>query len=255
MLFFIGPGATNMVTGAASATITRLLVLLLPGDVLSTGWPTRCCSSSSSRPPRTERERRVPAGVPVPSLGVRRPEQLPSALLAAMPVLTDPAETGAVTLAVLQDVQAQAYAAGRATCSASGSDIPWMLPDPVSATRAAEVIRSARRPLIVAGGGVIYSEAMHALKSFADAFGIPVGHTQAGKGTMRFETRCARARSAPPGPPWRSIAARADAVIGIGTRWSDFTTASRSLSAEPGVRSSTSTWRRSTRRSSPGWRW
>ena len=154
-----------------------------------------------------------------------------------MRVLTDPAETGAVTLALPQDVQAEAYDWPAELFRERVWPIPRTPPDPAAVTRAAEVIRSARRPLIVAGGGVIYSGATHAVKSFADAFGIPVGQTQAGKGTMRFDDPlCAGAIGATGTTAANELAARADVVIGIGTRWSDFTTASRSLFAEPGVR-------------------
>jgi len=233
----IGPGATNMVTGAALATINRLPVLLLPGDVFATrvADPVLQQLEQPNAPDISVND----AFRPVSRFFDRvwRPEQLPSALLAAMRVLTDPAETGAVTLALPQDVQAEAYDWPAELFRERVWHIPRTPPDPASATRAAEVIRSARRPLIVAGGGVIYSEATHALKSFADAFGIPVGQTQAGKGTMRFDDPlCAGAIGATGTTAANELAARADVVIGIGTRWSDFTTASRSLFAEPGVR-------------------
>jgi 3D-(3,5/4)-trihydroxycyclohexane-1,2-dione acylhydrolase (decyclizing) len=166
-----------------------------------------------------------------------RPEQLPSALLAAMRVLTDPAQTGAVTVALPQDVQAEAYDWPAELFRERVWHIPRTPPDPAAVARAAEVIRSAKRPLIVAGGGVIYSEATHALKAFAETFGIPVGQTQAGKGTMRFDDPlCAGAIGATGTTTANELAARADVVIGIGTRWSDFTTASRTAFAEPGVR-------------------
>ena len=233
----IGPGATNMVTGAALATINRLPVLLLPGDVFATRVADPVLQQLEQ--PNAQDISVNDAFRPVSRFFDRvwRPEQLPSALLAAMRVLTDPAETGAVTLALPQDVQAEAYDWPAELFRERVWHIPRTAPDPAAATRAAEVIRSARRPLIVAGGGVIYSGATHALKSFADAFGIPVGQTQAGKGTMRSDDPlCAGAIGATGTTAANELAARADVVIGIGTRWSDFTTASRSLFAEPGVR-------------------
>jgi 3D-(3,5/4)-trihydroxycyclohexane-1,2-dione acylhydrolase (decyclizing) len=233
----VGPGATNMVTGAALATINRLPVLLLPGDTFAT---------RVADPVLQQLE--YPAGQdvsvndafrPVSRFFDRiwRPEQLPSALLAAMRVLTDPAETGAVTLALPQDVQAEAYDWPAELFRERVWPVPRTSPDPAAVARAAEVIRAARRPLIVAGGGVIYSAATQALQSFAAAFGIPVGQTQAGKGSMRSDDPlCAGAIGATGTAAANELAARADVVIGIGTRWSDFTTASRTVFAEPGVR-------------------
>jgi 3D-(3,5/4)-trihydroxycyclohexane-1,2-dione acylhydrolase (decyclizing) len=233
----IGPGATNMVTGAALATINRLPVLLLPGDIFATRVADPVLQQLED--PSGQDVSVNDAFRPVSRFFDRvwRPEQLPAALLAAMRVLTDPAETGAVTLALPQDVQAEAYDWPAELFRERVWHIPRTPPDPTAAARAAEVIRSARRPLIVAGGGVIYSEATHALKEFAGTFGIPVGQTQAGKGTMRFDNPlCAGAIGATGTTAANELAARADVVIGIGTRWSDFTTASRTAFAEPGVR-------------------
>ncbi|MGH3286030.1 MAG: 3D-(3,5/4)-trihydroxycyclohexane-1,2-dione acylhydrolase (decyclizing), partial [Streptosporangiaceae bacterium] len=233
----IGPGATNMVTGAALATINRLPVLLLPGDVFATRVADPVLQQLED--PSAQDVTVNDAFRPVSRFFDRiwRPEQLPAALLAAMRVLTDPAETGAVTVALPQDVQAEAYDWPTELFGERVWHIPRTPPDPAAVARAAEVIRSARRPLIVAGGGVIYSEATHALKEFADTFGIPVGQTQAGKGTMRFDDPlCAGAIGATGTTAANELAARADVVIGIGTRWSDFTTASRTVFGEPGVR-------------------
>jgi 3D-(3,5/4)-trihydroxycyclohexane-1,2-dione acylhydrolase (decyclizing) len=233
----VGPGATNMVTGAALATINRLPVLLLPGDTFATRAADPVLQQLED--PSAQDISVNDAFRPVSRFFDRvwRPEQLPSALLAAMRVLTDPAETGAATLALPQDVQAEAYDWPAELFRERVWHIPRTPPDPAAVIRAAEVIRSARRPLIVAGGGVIYSEATHALTSFADTFGIPVGQTQAGKGTMRFDDPlCAGAIGATGTTAANELAARADVVIGIGTRWSDFTTASRTVFAEPGVR-------------------
>jgi 3D-(3,5/4)-trihydroxycyclohexane-1,2-dione acylhydrolase (decyclizing) len=233
----IGPGATNMVTGAALATINRLPVLLLPSDVFATRVADPVLQQLED--PSGQDISVNDAFRPVSRFFDRvwRPEQLPSALLAAMRVLTDPAETGAVTLALPQDVQAEAYDWPAELFRERVWHIPRTPPDPAAVTRAAEVIRSAQRPLIVAGGGVLYSEATHALHEFAETFGIPVGQTQAGKGTMRSDDPlCAGAIGATGTTAANELAARADVVIGIGTRWSDFTTASRTVFAEPGVR-------------------
>jgi 3D-(3,5/4)-trihydroxycyclohexane-1,2-dione acylhydrolase (decyclizing) len=233
----VGPGATNMVTGAALATINRLPVLLLPGDVFATRVADPVLQQLEQ--PGAQDISVNDAFRPVSRFFDRvwRAEQLPSALLAAMRVLTDPAETGAVTLALPQDVQAEAYDWPVELFRERVWHIPRTPPDPAAVARAAEVIRSARRPLVVAGGGVLYSEASQALKSFADIFGIPVGQTQAGKGTMRSDDPlCAGAIGATGTTAANELAAQADVVIGIGTRWSDFTTASRTAFAEPGVR-------------------
>ena len=233
----IGPGATNMVTGAALATINRLPVLLLPSDVFATRVADPVLQQLED--PSGQDISVNDAFRPVSRFFDRvwRPEQLPSALLAAMRVLTDPAETGAVTLALPQDVQAEAYDWPAELFRERVWHIPRTPPDPAAVTRAAEVIRSAKRPLIVAGGGVLYSEATHALHEFAETFGIPVGQTQAGKGTMRSDDAlCAGAIGATGTTAANELAARADVVIGIGTRWSDSTTASRTVFAEPGVR-------------------
>jgi 3D-(3,5/4)-trihydroxycyclohexane-1,2-dione acylhydrolase (decyclizing) len=233
----IGPGATNMVTGAALATISRLPVLLLPGDVFATRvadpvlqqleYPggSNVSVNDAFRPVSRFFDR------------VWRPEQLPSAMLAAMRVLTDPAETGAVTLALPQDVQAQAWDWPAGLFRERVWHIPRTPPDPAALARAAEVIRGARRPLIVAGGGVLYAEAAGALRAFADAAGIPVAQTQAGKSSMRSDDPlCAGAIGATGTTAANELAATADVVIGVGTRWTDFTTASRSLFRDPAVR-------------------
>jgi 3D-(3,5/4)-trihydroxycyclohexane-1,2-dione acylhydrolase (decyclizing) len=233
----IGPGASNMVTGAALATINRLPVLLLPGDIFAT---------RVSSPVLQELE--VPTGFdvsvndvfrPVSTFFDRvwRPEQLPAALLGAMRVLTDPVQTGAVTIALPQDVQAEAH------------DWPddlfakrvWHVPRPpveaAALARAIEVIKTAQRPLIVAGGGVVYSEATDALRALVEDTGIPVGQSQAGKGTLPYDhPSCLGAIGSTGTTAANRLAAEADVVIGIGTRYSDFTTASRTAFQNPEVR-------------------
>jgi len=232
----IGPGATNMVTGAALATISRLPVLLLPGDVFATRvadpvlqqleYPGGDVSVNDTFRPVSRFFDRV-----------WRPEQLPSALLGAMRVLTDPAETGAVTLALPQDVQAEAWDWPVELFLERVWHVPRTQPDRAAIARAVDLIKSARRPLIVAGGGVLYSEAADTLQGFAQATGIPVAQTQAGKGTMRSDDPlCAGAIGATGTNAANELAATADVVIGVGTRWTDFTTASRSVFREPAVR-------------------
>ncbi|MEC3998145.1 3D-(3,5/4)-trihydroxycyclohexane-1,2-dione acylhydrolase (decyclizing) [Actinacidiphila sp. DG2A-62] len=233
----IGPGSTNMLTGAALATVNRVPVLLLPSDAFAT---------RVAAPVLQELEQPYAADVSVNDAfrplsrffdRVTRPEQLPAALLGALRVLTDPAETGAATIALPQDVQAEAY------------DWPaelfaprtWHIArPPAEASRiaaAADAVRAARRPLIVAGGGVHYSGAEDALRALADAIGIPVGETQAGKGALPHGHPREMGGIGSTGTTAANALAReADLVIGVGTRWSDFTTASRTAFQDPGVR-------------------
>ncbi len=233
----IGPGATNMVTGAALATVNRLPVLLLPGDVFATRVADPVLQQLED--PRGGDISVNDAFRPVSRYFDRvwRPEQLPSALLAAMRVLTDQAETGAVTLALPQDVQAQAFDWPAELFRPRVWHIPRPVPEPAALVRAVEVLRSAQRPLIVAGGGVIYAEATEALRRFAEATGIPVAETQAGKGSLPYDHPLALGAIGATGTTGANAMAReADVVLGIGTRWSDFTTASRSAFAADGVR-------------------
>jgi 3D-(3,5/4)-trihydroxycyclohexane-1,2-dione acylhydrolase (decyclizing) len=233
----IGPGSTNMVTGAALATINRIPVLLLPSDFFATRAASPVLQELED--PRSYDVSVNDAFKPVSRFWdrVNRPEQLPSALLAAMRVLTDQAETGAVTLALPQDVQAEAYDWPEGLFRARVWHVPRPVPEPAALARAAEVLRSARKPLIVAGGGVIYSEAGGALRRFAEATGIPVSDTQAGKGSLAWDHPCAVGGVGATGSPVANALAReADVVLGIGTRYSDFTTASRTAFGSPGVR-------------------
>lgn len=233
----IGPGALNMVTGAALATTNRVPVLLLPSDQFATRYPDpvlqqledprsldvtvndafRCVSRFFDR--------------------INRPEQLMPSLMNAMRVLTDPAETGAVVLAMPQDVQAEAF------------DWPvemfekrvWHVRRPAVSepemARAAAIIKSAKRPLIVSGGGTIYAEASQELRDLASATGIPVSDTQAGKGAINFDHECAVGGVGSTGAnSANDLADKADVVIGVGTRYSDFTTASHTQFKNPDVR-------------------
>lgn len=233
----IGPGATNMVTGAALATINRIPVLLLPGDVFATRVASPVLQELED--PRSYDVSVNDAFRPVSRFWDRitRPEQLPSALLAAMRVLTDPAETGTVTLSLPQDVQAEAFDWPDELFDQRVWHVGRPVPEPAALARAAELLRGARRPLIVAGGGVIYSGAGAELAAFAEATGIPVGETQAGKGALAWDHPCAAGAIGATGTTAANALARdADVVLGIGTRYSDFTTASRSVFADPAVR-------------------
>jgi 3D-(3,5/4)-trihydroxycyclohexane-1,2-dione acylhydrolase (decyclizing) len=168
---------------------------------------------------------------------VWRPEQLPAALLGAMRVLTDPAETGAATIALPQDVQAQAYDWPEELFAERVWHVARPVPEPAALSRAVGVIRSARRPLLVAGGGVIYSEATAALRAFTEATGVPVAETQAGKGSLPYDHPLSVGAVGSTGSTAANrLAAEADVVIGVGTRWSDFTTASRTAFGAEGVR-------------------
>ncbi len=232
----VGPGATNMVTGAALATINRLPVLLLPADTFA---------DRSASPLLQELELPDSGDITVNDVfrpvskyfdRVWRPEQLPSALISAMRVLTDPAETGAVTLCFPQDVQVQAADWPAELFAKRIWHIARPLPETRLIERAAEIIRSAERPLIVAGGGVHYSGATEALEALVQTTGIPVAQTQAGKGTLAFDhAQCLGAVGATGTTASNAIALDADVVIGIGTRYSDFTTASRTAFQHPGV--------------------
>jgi 3D-(3,5/4)-trihydroxycyclohexane-1,2-dione acylhydrolase (decyclizing) len=226
----IGPGATNMVTGAALATVNRIPVLLLPGDIFATRAANPVLQELED--PRSYDVSVNDAFKPVSRFWdrINRPEQLPSALLAAMRVLTDPSETGAVTLALPQDVQAEAHDWPEELFARRVWHIARPMPELAALERAAEAIRGAERPLIVAGGGVIYSRATDELRAFAEETGIPVGETQAGKGALPWDhPQAAGAIGATGTTAANALAREADVVIGIGTRYSDFTTASRSL--------------------------
>jgi 3D-(3,5/4)-trihydroxycyclohexane-1,2-dione acylhydrolase (decyclizing) len=233
----IGPGSTNMLTGAALATVNRIPVLLLPSDVFATRAASPVLQELED--PRSYDVSVNDAFRPLSRFFDRvwRPEQLPSALLAAMRVLTDPVETGAVTLCLPQDVQAEAFDFPDALFDRRVWHGARPVPEPAAVARAAEVIRSARRPLIIAGGGVIYSRASAQLDALARATGIPVADTQAGKGALSWDHPSSVGGVGSTGTPVANRLARdADVIIGVGTRYSDFTTASRTAFANPAVR-------------------
>jgi 3D-(3,5/4)-trihydroxycyclohexane-1,2-dione acylhydrolase (decyclizing) len=233
----IGPGATNMVTGAALATVNRLPVLLLPGDVFASHRPDPVLQQLESHAAGDVSVNDCFRPVSRYFDRISRPEQVIPAALQAMRVLTSPADTGAVTLAFPQDVQAEAFDCPEEFLEERTWHVPRVAADPESLARAVEAIRGARRPLIVAGGGVIYSEASAALQAFCDSTGIPVGETQAGKGSLPYDhSSCLGAVGATGTFAANRVAAEADVVIGIGTRYSDFTTASTTAFRNPDVR-------------------
>jgi 3D-(3,5/4)-trihydroxycyclohexane-1,2-dione acylhydrolase (decyclizing) len=224
----IGPGATNMVTGAAVATVNRLPVLLLPGDIfarrnvapvlqqLESGSSQDVSVNDCFKPVSRYWDR------------IQRPEQILTALPEAMRVLTSPADTGAVTLCLPQDVQTEAYDYPGEFFQKHVWTIPRSRCDEGLLKQAADWIRAAKKPLIVAGGGVLYSEASAALAKFAEATGIPVCETQAGKGALPYDHEQEVGAIGVTGTPGANILAReADLILGIGTRYSDFTSASK----------------------------
>jgi 3D-(3,5/4)-trihydroxycyclohexane-1,2-dione acylhydrolase (decyclizing) len=233
----VGPGATNMVTGAALATVNRLPVLLLPGDVFANRIPHPVLQQLEY--PLSQDMSVNDCFRPVSKYFDRiyRPEQLISALPEAMRVLTDPADTGAVTLALPEDVQTEAYDFPAALFEKRVWKVRRPLPVEDDLAEAAALVRAAQHPLIIAGGGVIYSEASDALDSFATSLGIPVTETQAGKGALPWNH------------PWNAgpigsagglaanrLARDADLVIAVGTRLADFTTASKTAFQNPDVK-------------------
>ena len=233
----IGPGATNMITGAALATINRLPVLLLPGDTFARRVPHPVLQQLEVAHDGTMSVNDCFRPVSRFFDRVERPEQLYSAALDAMRVLTDPADTGAVTIALPEDVQTEAFDWRAEFLERRVWTIYRQPPAAEALARTVELIRSAERPLIVAGGGVIYSEAVAALRALVDATGIPVCETQAGRGALVSDHPLSLGAVGATGSAAGNRLARdADLVIGIGTRWSDFTTASKSAFQDPSVR-------------------
>ncbi len=233
----IGPGATNMITGAATATVNRLPVLLLPGDIFARRNVAPVLQQLES-----EHSQDISVNdcfKPVSRYWdrINRPDQILLSLPEAMRVLTSPAETGAVTLAMPQDVQAEAWDYPTALFEKRTWRVPRNRPDLAALRRAADWIKAAKRPMIVAGGGVLYSEASDALRTLVEATGIPVGETMAGKGSLRYDHPLALGAVGATGTSAANlIAQEADLVIGIGTRYSDFTTASKTQFQDPNVR-------------------
>jgi 3D-(3,5/4)-trihydroxycyclohexane-1,2-dione acylhydrolase (decyclizing) len=233
----IGPGATNMITGAAAATINRLPVLLLPGDIFATRTPDPVLQQLEASQSRDISVNDCFKPVSKYWDRINRAEQLPAALMEAMRVLTSPADTGAVTLALPQDVQTEAFEFPEGLFEPRVWTIPRNRPDAAAVQAAAGMIRAAIRPIVVAGGGVLYSEATTALREFARATGIPVGETQAGKGSLPFDDAQAVGAIGVTGTTAANrLARRADLVLVVGSRLSDFTTASKTAFAAEGVR-------------------
>jgi len=233
----IGPGATNMVTGAALATINRLPVLLLPGDIFARRNVAPVLQQLES--PNTQDISVNDCFKPVSRYWDRitRPEQLLTSLPEAVRVLTSPADTGAVTLSLPQDVQTEAYDYPQDFFRRRVWPVARPLADRALLKRAVKMMRASKKPLIIAGGGVLFSNACQALDAFARQTGIPVGETQAGKGSLAYDhPQCLGAIGATGTLSANRIAHDADLVIGIGTRYSDFTTASKTIFQNPEVR-------------------
>jgi 3D-(3,5/4)-trihydroxycyclohexane-1,2-dione acylhydrolase (decyclizing) len=233
----IGPGATNMVTGAALATINRLPVLLLPGDIFARRIVAPVLQQLESSASQDVSVNDCFKPVSRYWDRIERPEQILTALPAAMRVLTSPAETGAVVLCLPQDVQAEAFNYPSDFFERRVWRVPRTRCDREFLKKTAEWIRSAKKPLIIAGGGVLYSEASAALADFASQTGIAVAETQAGKGSLRYDHPQSLGAIGVTGTPGANVMAReADLIIGIGTRYTDFTTASQTAFQNASVR-------------------
>lgn len=233
----VGPGAANMLTGAALATANRLPALLLPSDAFATRVADPVLQQLEH--PHDTSLQVTDAFRPLSRFfdRVTRPEQLFSTALAAIRTLTDPVETGAVTIALPEDVQAEAVDVPEAFLNDREWHIRRPVPEPGPLERAAAAIRNATAPFIVAGGGVIYASAEEALRRFAEATGIATGTTQAGGGSLPWDhPQNVGGVGATGTTAANRLAAGADLVIGIGTRYSDFTTASRTAFQNPRVR-------------------
>lgn len=223
----IGPGATNMLTGAATATINRIPVLLLPGDIFANRQVAPVLQQLESNCSQDISVNDCFKPVSKYWDRINRPEQLLTALPEAMRVLTSPVETGAVTLAMPQDVQAEAFDFPASFFEKRVWPVLRQRPDKEALKRAAAAIKNAKKPIIIAGGGVLYSEASAELKKLVNATGIPVAETFAGKGSLRYDEPQNLGAAGVTGTPGAiAMAAAADLVIGIGTRYSDFTTIS-----------------------------
>ncbi|GAB5077896.1 3D-(3,5/4)-trihydroxycyclohexane-1,2-dione acylhydrolase (decyclizing) [Arthrobacter sp. AD-310] len=233
----IGPGSSNLLTGAALATTNRLPVLLLPSDTFAT---------RAADPVLQQLEQPYAYDITVNDAfrplskffdRVNRPEQLFSAFHHGLRVLTDPAETGAVTISLPQDVQAEAFDVPEEFLAEREWRIRRPDADDADIARAVEAIRAAKRPLIIAGGGVLYAYANDELAKFVELTGIPVGNTQAGVGVLPWDHAQSLGAIGSTGTTAaNAIAAEADLIIGIGTRYEDFTTASRTAFQNPEVR-------------------
>ena len=233
----IGPGATNMLTGAAGATINRLPVLLLPGDIFANRVPAPVLQQLEAAHSQDISVNDCFKPISRYWDRISRPEQIITSLPEAMRVLTSPAETGAVTLSLPQDTQSEAFDYPTALFDARAWHIQRPRPDREVLNRAADAIRQSRKPIIIAGGGVLYSEATDALRDFAQRAGIGVAETQAGKSSIAWDHPLALGAIGVTGTLVANQCAReADVVIAIGTRLSDFTTMSKTAFANRDVR-------------------
>ncbi|HZL10824.1 MAG TPA: 3D-(3,5/4)-trihydroxycyclohexane-1,2-dione acylhydrolase (decyclizing) [Prolixibacteraceae bacterium] len=233
----IGPGATNMITAAAGATINRIPVLLMPGDIFARRKVAPVLQQLESSVSQDFSVNDCFKPVSKYWDRINRPEQLITSLPEVMRVLTSPADTGAVTLCIPQDVQAEAYDFPAEMFEKRIWHIGRPRPDENALLRAVKLIQNAKKPMIIAGGGVIYSEAEEALKKLVHATGIPVGETFAGKGSLLYnDPHNLGATGATGTEGANAISTEADVVIGIGTRYSDFTTASKTAFQNPNVR-------------------
>ena len=233
----IGPGATNMITGAATATINRLPVLLMPGDIFARRNVAPVLQQLEQ--PYSQDLSVNDAFKPVSKYWdrINRPDQIITSLPEMMRVLTSPADTGAAVLAMPQDVQTEVFDYPVELFEERVWQIPRFAPDAALLNRAVDMIRASKKPLIIAGGGVLYSEAHEGLAKFAAQTGIPVGETQAGKGSLPYDHLQNAGAIGVTGTFAANILAReADLVIGVGTRYSDFTTASKTAFQNPKVR-------------------
>lgn len=233
----IGPGAANMITGAGVATSNRLPVLLLPSDYFATrrtGSVLQQIEHTHSPDLSTNDSFRAVSKF---WDRIHRPEQLAESLLEAMRVLTSPVDTGAATIAVPQDVQAEAYDFPVALFRDRVWNVPRQRADLSQLDKAAAILKESTRPVIIAGGGVIYSDANEELQRFVEATGIPVGLTQAGKASLSHAHPLNAGALGSSGSRFANgLAQQADVVIGIGTRYTDFTTASNTLFQNPNVK-------------------
>jgi 3D-(3,5/4)-trihydroxycyclohexane-1,2-dione acylhydrolase (decyclizing) len=233
----IGPGATNMITGAAGATINRVPVLLLPGDIFAGRGPAPVLQQLESSGSQDVSVNDCFKPVSRYWDRINRAEQLITALPEAMRVLTSPAETGAVTLALPQDVQAEAWDYPAALFEPRVWTVARPRADRDRLQEAAALIRASKTPMIVAGGGVIYSDATDALRRLVDATGIAVGETQAGKGALPEPHALCLGGVGATGTRAANLLARdADLVLVVGSRLTDFTTASKTAFQHEGVR-------------------
>ena len=233
----IGPGATNMLTAAAGATINRLPVLLIPGDIFAGRHVTPVLQQLES--PSSQDFSVNDCFKPISKYWdrINRPEQILYALPEVMRVLTSPSETGAVTLAIPQDVQAEAFDYPEEFFEKKTWRIMRQRPDVYQIKRAVDLIKKSKKPLIIAGGGAHYSDALDVLKTFVYKTHIPVAETFAGKGALRFDDPHQLGAVGATGTPGANqISESADLIIGLGTRYSDFTTASKTAFQNPNVK-------------------